>query len=360
MRIGLSLLRTLHFSALILCSVTPSRGQGVVYSIKDIGNLGGAGCFPTSISESGHVTGWSFTPNFAEHAFLYNGTITDITPSGVTSSYGASVNSSGTVVGSTVSANQRQAFAFDGSLQHLGLGGGVGSSAHSVNDAGVIVGAIHLANGNSSAFRYDTTMHDLGMLSSGSSSANAISISGVIAGFSNPVGSMSTVHAIRHDGAFHDLGTLGDGAYSTASSINDSGLIAGFSTTFGFDFLNRRAFLYDGAMIDLGTLGGTSSEAYGINASGHVVGYAADSLGASRAFIYRDGVMSDLNSQIDSALGWRLDSAADVNNAGQIVGVGWRDGQVRGFLLTPVPEPNGAMLGMITLTVLVQSRRLLA
>jgi probable HAF family extracellular repeat protein len=34
-------------------------------------------------------------------------------------------------------------------------------------------------------------------------------------------------------------------------------------------------------------------------------------------------------------LGWVVTEARDINESGQIVGTGWRNGEQRGFLLTP-------------------------
>jgi uncharacterized membrane protein len=50
--------------------------------------------------------------------------------------------------------------------------------------------------------------------------------------------------------------------------------------------------------------------------------------------IWQGGVAIDLNRLITSS-GWMLTSATGINDSGQIVGVGLRDGQVRAFLLNP-------------------------
>ena len=56
-----------------------------------------------------------------------------------------------------------------------------------------------------------------------------------------------------------------------------------------------RAFLYkDGVMSDLGTLGGTDSRAYGINNRGDIIGQYTKTDGTVHAFIYRDGQMIGL------------------------------------------------------------------
>jgi probable HAF family extracellular repeat protein len=89
-------------------------------------------------------------------------------------------------------------------------------------------------------------------------------------------------------------------------------------------------------MTDLGSLGG-SSQAYGINDRGDIVGESSlcpDCRGA-HAFLDRDGLMIDLNDVFSPESGWVLTQAADINDAGQIVGAGYKDGESRGFLLTP-------------------------
>ncbi len=48
--------------------------------------------------------------------------------------------------------------------------------------------------------------------------------------------------------------------------------------------------------VDLGTLGGTWSEAYGINASGQIVGLSSVGPGSPHAFIWEDGIMTDLGT----------------------------------------------------------------
>ena len=72
-------------------------------------------------------------------------------------------------------------------------------------------------------------------------------------------------------------------------------------------------------MTELGTLGGQLSDAYDINDAGTIVGYSADTLGASRGFYYSGGVMYQVG-----ASGVEMSWAMGINNSGQIVGT-WRD-----------------------------------
>jgi probable HAF family extracellular repeat protein len=88
---------------------------------------------------------------------------------------------------------------------------------------------------------------------------------------------------------------------------------------------------------DLGTLvGGSRSQAAGINNFDKVVGGSSTSDGFEHAFLYSDGVMRDLNNLIPANSGWTLTSAEAINGNGSIVGYGNNpDGLQHAFLLRP-------------------------
>jgi probable HAF family extracellular repeat protein len=126
---------------------------------------------------------------------------------------------------------------------------------------------------------------------------------------------------------------------ATASSINNFGTIAGTLIRDG----GSQAFVRDsfGVFIELGTLAGhNSSSASGINNSGDVVGTCESCEGGFcsnwTAFLYRNGVMVDLNDRISQS-DWRLVSATAINDKGQILAIGHKDGQSlsKALLLTP-------------------------
>lgn len=69
-----------------------------------------------------------------------------------------------------------------------------------------------------------------------------------------------------------------------------------------------------------------------VNDNGEVVG-----ISNCRAFIWNETFgLKDLNSLVDdTAAGWLLYSANGINESGQIVGEGRRNGETRAFVLTP-------------------------
>src|SRR4029079_17082067 len=63
---------------------------------------------------------------------------------------------------------------------------------------------------------------------------------------------------------------------------------------------------------------------------------------ARRAFLYTDAAgLRDLNTLIDPSLGWVLQAANDINDAGQIVGYGFNNvtGQTHAVRLQPIGGP---------------------
>jgi probable HAF family extracellular repeat protein/YVTN family beta-propeller protein len=109
-----------------------------------------------------------------------------------------------------------------------------------------------------------------------------------------------------------NLGTLG-GLTSTATAVNASGQVVGYSETAAGE---THAFLFSGgAMSDLGTLGGAYSVATGINTSGQIVGYSQTAAGEFRAFVYANGTMQPLPT-----LGGTDGLAYAINDSGVVVG----------------------------------------
>jgi probable HAF family extracellular repeat protein/autotransporter-associated beta strand protein len=118
-----------------------------------------------------------------------------------------------------------------------------------------------------------------------------------------------------------DLGTLSGGTNSQAYGINASGEIVGYSESIsGGDDLNLDdiAFRYSsGTMNSLGTFsGGGNSYATALNTGGTIAGWAYNSSGYANAFIYANGALANIGT-----LGGPESYAAGINDSGTVVGV---------------------------------------
>jgi probable HAF family extracellular repeat protein len=181
-------------------------------------------------------------------------------------------------------------------------------------------------------------MKDLMTLGGPNSIAIDISSSGQIVGWSQVDFNMSAIgipelHAATWiNSVITPLDGLG-GPVSLAIAVNDQGVAVGQSLS--ADFSSHAVMWQTGSLSDLGTLAGdVGSLASSINNEGEVVGVSFSDTFA-RAFVWKDGVMTDLNTLIPSSSGWVLVSANNVNDMGQIVGNGFLNGSLHAFLLTP-------------------------
>jgi probable HAF family extracellular repeat protein len=339
-----------------------------LYSVTDLGSLGGPASQAYRINNGGQVTGWAQTSDLGTHAFLSgnNGIQMLAAPAGSVTEMGNGVNNTGQVVGTS--------YLTDGARATIWGGGsattlGVESYGMAISDVGHVVGSAAFANGQNHAFLYaNGAMRDLGTLPGHVwSSAYDLNEAGQVTGTSATGG--GTFHAFLWDAqtGMRDLGTLG-GRSSYGMAINSSGQVAGHASLASGAL---HAFLYtSGRMRDLGTLGGSSSYAYDVNSAGDVVGYSWTASGAMDAFLYQNGLMLDLNSLLLGGAGWHVTAAYGINDAGQIVGTAEQGGISHAVRLDPhtyvasigrdfavaAPEPStfglllaGGLLGLLWL-----------
>lgn len=298
-------------------------------------------------------------------------------------SHATAINQNGDVVGEADTTAGMHAFLWaDGELIDLGTLGGSRSAATGINDHRQVTGMSDRQSHQSmAAFLWqDERMIDLEAHGLGpAQSANAINNNCQIAG------SLSVIHS--HDG---DLMTPGETAFvwqpgrlirltdlpvrfSEAKAINETGSVAGEIYEPGID--RSQAFLWShGHLVVLGgglaldisdsgvaagyaamsesgssaciweenirrdipmPRGITISRAVAINARGDVVGAMGSSMADTVPFLWSHQHLIDLNDTIDPRSGWSLRVAADINDAGQIVGWGFRSHRHHAFRMTP-------------------------
>ena len=334
-------MRNVIFNAVLLFSLQAARADRM-YTVTNLGGMGGAEAVAFGISNSGEAVGWAQNAYGDTSAFraFPDFALESLPSAGPFDSFAYGVNNSGTIASTAYIAGQPHGMI----LRPSGVTDlGSGTYALAVNDSGEVAGA---ANGHAQLYA-NGAVTDLGGLPGGSwSAAYGINNAGAIAGTSDNASGQFRAFVWTRASGMTDLGTFG-GSNSYAMSINYGGAVAGFAALpSGYE----HAFLYvDGHLTDLGTLRGGSSFAYGVNSSGTVVGYSWVPDGADpHAFVDSNGRMLDLNSLIPADSGWVLLQAFGINDAGQIVGAGMIDGQQQAFRLDPigvaysatgVPEP---------------------
>ncbi len=225
-------------------------------------------------------------------------------------------------------------------LTDLGvLNGGDFSYAYDISNTGLIVGRSRgryptgpdtTARGNTHSTRFTADgsyVQDLGSLGgSRGGQAEAVNDSGMAAGFSH-VGEDASGQRIYRGyvnhyltGSTQQLGTLGNGRDSRAYGINNNGKIVGWSNTLA-DGSDHKAFIYDTATDSMEALqgpmlGGARSFAFDINDSDQIIGTATTANGSANAFIYQNGVATNLGSLDNSG----YSEARGINESGQVTG----------------------------------------
>jgi probable HAF family extracellular repeat protein len=352
--------------------VAESRPQenGIRYSVVKLDTLGGTQGGANSINNRGWVTGLANQAgDQTAHATLWLGgrTIDLRTLGGPNSAVSWPVkNDRGEIVGISETADvdplgetfscaaffgtphtghSCRGFLWrDGAMRGLGTLGGNNSYATGANNRGEVVGWAENTTHDSTCtppqvlqFRAvvwgpkDNQIQELPPFPGDSTSAaTAINDRGQVVGISGPCdrarGRFSAKHALLwQNGVPRDLGSFGGIAWNTPTAINQRGDVAGFADFPGDQGggLNAHAFLWTGTgpIRDLGVLSGDAiSLAFGINNRRHVVGQSIGANG-SRAFIYRDGVLTDLNTLVAPGSPFLI-YANDINDRGEIAGQG--------------------------------------
>lgn len=315
-----------------------------------------------------------------------------------TASVARALNDSGQVVGESYNTNTSSSNAFRWSavngIEALPLPSGSGflAGAYGINVTGQIVGAA-----NFRGLLWDgATVTDLSALPGGTNFVPfGINDNGVIVGPGNPFetaayishGTVTTLPKLDQNDSFSRalaingrediVGQSGGAAVlwvadtpmelaanASARAINDTNGIAGniVSAIPSAPGQSFQAVLWVSGVMNIlsNPAGFDGSVAVGINDANTVVGFGGPAgffpsldQGAHRALLWENTVAYDLNSQVTNGDDWTLLEAWDINNRGEIVGVGLHDVEgVRAFILTPVPEPASVWTMLVGMAVL--------
>jgi probable HAF family extracellular repeat protein len=324
--------------------------------INDLGSLGGNQNEALAINDHGQIVGFSQNTipdpySFFDFLLLYptppNGTQT------------------------------RAVLWQDGAMQDLGaLGTGTDAAAFMINERGQIAGLSYTNTTPNPVtglpqvdpFIWDRgKMIDIGTFGGAFGQPNFLNNRGqLVGGLSVPADpgacffeDYPNCHPfLWGNGNLLDLATTSAGGIpQTADGINDSGKIIGaadFTASGGSGF---DAYLWTkGVAEDLGTLpGDCGSRAMAINSRSQVVGHAfsCPNFDFHHSLLWQDGSIIDLNSLIPANFSLELAFANDINDRGEIAGMGVPPGvdpanvftQGHAFLLIPCDENHLGLEG---------------
>jgi len=332
------------FCAVLLGLTSPSPAeravQGVLltpdgggrYVVTEIGRE----LVPTAVNIHGQVVGYTRTNPYRAFLWSESGGLQLLGAYGTDpASIAYGINDIGQIVGESFPQpyNLGRAFLWSSTegMQDLGTLGGSGASAHSINNSGAVAGTSRLPNSDHlEPFIWTKSegMRWLGSLGGQGdyNVARELNNSNEVTGTSSAADGSNHAFVWNEKTGMLDIGKLSPiDASSYGMGINDLGQVVGSSRSVTGG-LGDRAFVWtaEDGMRDIGSLGG-EADAYGINNSGIVVGasgtFAIGDNWKVHAFVWQNGVMTDLNVLLSSELSYKLTSAVGINDHGQIVAV---------------------------------------
>jgi probable HAF family extracellular repeat protein len=240
--------------------------------IKDLGTLGGKTSRAQAMNNLGQIVGSSQRADGKVHAFLWSkGVMTDLGTPGGTGSSAWGIDREGRVV--VAGSDNSVAIWANGVFTRLPpLAHSTGCSPNGMEPYGRVVG-LCVVNQNIHAVLWRTShVTDLGSLGGFPTSPAAINASGHVVGLSRGNPDQGSLPFQWYHGSMINLTTQGAPRGLIPNAINVDGLIAGDLVPFPLEI--HAVVFQQGTTTDLGALTpGQDSFAFGINATGDVVGH---------------------------------------------------------------------------------------
>jgi len=278
--------------------------------MRELGTLGGNDSLANQINSRGQITGAALNGILDPFSIYY---------------FQFFNSSNGT---------QTRAFLWEkGQMKDLGTLGGPDAAGIFVNEHGQVAGASYLNSTPNATtgvptedpflWTKDKGMIDLGRLGGTFGFPIALNNRGQVVGQSNIAGDQVADPFLWDGEKLIDLytSTLG-GSPLTAEALNDAGEVAGVAT-----FPNRPFDAYvwrNGLATDLGAVGNDGcSWAHAMNARGQIVGQSFACDGSTvRSFLWENGSMVDLNALVPPGSTLQLVDTQAINDRGEIAGLG--------------------------------------
>jgi probable HAF family extracellular repeat protein len=293
------------------------------------------GAVANGINDRGQIVGTTMVSGQPRAFTFFNGNLHALgTLPGRNASYGFGINDHGQVCGGSATFGSSLFFghaflATGNNMQDLGiLPGGEGSTAYAVNNAGEVAGTAVAHDSLRNAFLYNGQMQSI---ATGSSIASGINEKGELCFYT---GDGIVFGYMWSKGKITAIPSATD-SETEAFAINRSGHVVGYTQSYK-DRISH-AFVYFKGQVTLLDTSTTSTIAKAINASGEVVGYTFPAgSDNTTACLFKDGKIIDLNSFVRKNSDWVLTTTTGINDHGQIVGSGTKNGLPRSFLMTPL------------------------
>ncbi|MEU8233041.1 hypothetical protein AB0C12_25975 [Actinoplanes sp. NPDC048967] len=291
-------------------SATPATAAPRQYTVTDLGTLGGLSTEVYDLNDKGVAVGRSLTADGELHAFSWrNGKLTDLpTLPGGHYAEAHGINENGTIAGTALNAagEYRAVTWHRGRITDLGQGRSIGWD---INDKGqVLVSRVDETGAQTSRLIWHNgTVTELGPENNTARTTGKINNQAkVLMMFDN------TYLGFQQYGSTSGFGPIATPGSNYPNDINNSGIIAGYST----DELGRtRPVTYPLGPVELGTLGGPDGNATAVNDKGVFAGVAQTADGTSRPVLWRNRQIIDLTTR--GLTGNEM--PVGINNRGQMI-----------------------------------------